>query len=183
MFTFLTKVVFFVCLSFVFLGPHPCHMEVRRLGVSSELLLQAYTTATATADLSHVCDLHHSSWQCRILNPLSEARDQTLNLMVPRQIRFFCNTTGTPWQKYFCTTFFFFPETLSCVSLSPFKFYTPDFYMKLTLYTKLLYQKWTDFRADWAHFALLAQTEYILEHSKHRSHLSNLFFRLIVASR
>ena len=35
----------------------------------------AYTTATATLDLSHVCDLHHSSWQCRILNPLSETRD------------------------------------------------------------------------------------------------------------
>ena len=30
-----------------------------------------------------VCNLHHSSWQCRILNPLSEARDQTRNLMVP----------------------------------------------------------------------------------------------------
>ena len=26
-------------------------------------------------DLSHVCDLHHSSWQRQILNPLSEARD------------------------------------------------------------------------------------------------------------
>ena len=45
-----------------------------------ELLLSAYTTATATWDLSWVCDLHHSSWQCRILNPLSEARDRTHNL-------------------------------------------------------------------------------------------------------
>ena len=31
-------------------------MEVLRLGVESELL--AYTTATA--DTSHICDLHHS---------------------------------------------------------------------------------------------------------------------------
>ena len=38
----------------------------------------------------------HSSWQCRILNPLSEARDQTRNLMVPDRIRFHCTTTGTP---------------------------------------------------------------------------------------
>ena len=33
-----------------------------------------------------ICDLHHSPWQCQILDPLSEARDQTCNLMVPRWI-------------------------------------------------------------------------------------------------
>uniref|UniRef100_A0A8D1VUY0 Myosin light chain 1/3, skeletal muscle isoform n=1 Tax=Sus scrofa TaxID=9823 RepID=A0A8D1VUY0_PIG len=32
-------------------------------------------------DPSHICNLHHSSGQCQILNPLSEARDQTHNLM------------------------------------------------------------------------------------------------------
>uniref|UniRef100_A0A8D0RRC0 Glycerophosphodiester phosphodiesterase domain containing 1 n=1 Tax=Sus scrofa TaxID=9823 RepID=A0A8D0RRC0_PIG len=31
----------------------------------------------------HVCSLHHSSRQCWILNPLSEARDRTCNFMVP----------------------------------------------------------------------------------------------------
>ena len=31
----------------------------------------------STPDLSHVCDLHHSSWQHQILNPLSKARDCT----------------------------------------------------------------------------------------------------------
>ena len=41
-------------------------------------------------------DLHHNSQQCWILNPLSEARDQTLNPMVPSQICFHCTTTGTP---------------------------------------------------------------------------------------
>ena len=50
------------------------HMEVPRLGVESELLLPAYTTATAMPDPSHICDLHHSSGQWWILNPLSEAR-------------------------------------------------------------------------------------------------------------
>ena len=44
-------------------------------------------TAIATQDLRPVCDLHHSSWQCWILNPLSEARDRTPNLMVPSWIR------------------------------------------------------------------------------------------------
>ena len=38
--------------------------------------------ATATPDLNRIFDLHYSSPQGRILNPLSEARDQTLNLMV-----------------------------------------------------------------------------------------------------
>ena len=71
------------------------HMEVPRLGVESELQLPAYTIATATRDPSCVCDLHHSSWQCWILNPLSEARDQTCNLMVPSWICFHCTMMGT----------------------------------------------------------------------------------------
>ena len=65
---FLLQRTFF--LSFVFLGPHPQHMELPRLGVKSELQLPAYATATATRELSHVCDLHHSSPQCQILTPL-----------------------------------------------------------------------------------------------------------------
>ena len=50
-------------------------MEVSRLGVKSELQLPAYTTATATPDLSHLFDLRHSLQQHRILNPLNETRD------------------------------------------------------------------------------------------------------------
>ena len=65
----------------VFLGPNPWHTEVPRLGVELKLHLPAYTTATAVQDLSHVCDLHHSSQQHRILNSLREARDQTPVLM------------------------------------------------------------------------------------------------------
>ena len=48
---------------FVFSGLHLQHMEVPRLRVESELQLPAYTTATATPDLSPVCNLHHSSQQ------------------------------------------------------------------------------------------------------------------------
>ena len=45
----------------LFLGLHPKHMEVPGPGVESELQLPACTTATATRDLTHICDLHHSS--------------------------------------------------------------------------------------------------------------------------
>ena len=73
-------------------------MEVPRLGVKLELQLPAHARATATAmqDPSHVCNLHHSSWECQILNPLSKVRDRTQNLMVPIRIHFYCTTLGTP---------------------------------------------------------------------------------------
>ena len=68
-------------------------MEVPRLGVQSQLQLLAYTTGTQ--DLSHVCNLHYSSRQHWILNPLGEARDLTHNLMIPSQIHFPCSMKGT----------------------------------------------------------------------------------------
>ena len=78
--------IFFLLLLFGFLGQHLQHMEVRRLRAESELQLLIYTTATATPDPSHVCNLHHSSQQRRIRNPLSKGRDRTRNLVVPSQI-------------------------------------------------------------------------------------------------
>ena len=52
--------LFCVC---VFLGLHRRHMEIPL----------AYTIARVPPDPSCICHLHHSSRQCRILNPLSEA--------------------------------------------------------------------------------------------------------------
>ena len=80
--------LFVLYLSFVFLVPHPPHMEVPRLGVKSELQLPAYATATATPDPSHFCNLHHSSQQRQTLNPLSKAKDGTRILMVLSQFCF-----------------------------------------------------------------------------------------------
>ena len=65
-----------------------------------ELQLQATVTATAMPDPSHICNLLHSSWPHQILNPLSEAREWTCNVMVPSQICFLCATMGTP-ESYF----------------------------------------------------------------------------------
>ena len=63
---------------FFFLRPHLWHMEVPRLGAEPELQLQlpVYITATAMLDPSCICNLHHSSRQSQILNPLSNVRDQ-----------------------------------------------------------------------------------------------------------
>ena len=68
-------------------------MEVSRLRVESELHLLAYTTAIAMWDPSCICDLHHSSQQHQIPDPLSKARDQTRIL-----IEFF---SAAP-QRVFC---------------------------------------------------------------------------------
>ena len=54
---------------------HTQHMEVSSLGVESELQLLTYAMATVTPDLSHVCNLHHGSWQHRIFNLLNKATD------------------------------------------------------------------------------------------------------------
>ena len=72
-----TRWFFFFCL----LGPHPPHIRVQ-----SELQLLAYARATAMQDPSHICSLHNTSWQCWILNPLSEAREQTRILMDASQV-------------------------------------------------------------------------------------------------
>ena len=50
-----------------FSGMYLQHFEVPRLGVEMELELMAY--ATATWDLSRVCNLHHSSWKHWIPDP------------------------------------------------------------------------------------------------------------------
>ena len=67
-----------------------------RLGVKLELQKPAYPTATVMWDLNHVFDLHHSSGQHRIPNPLSEARDWTLVLMDTSRVRYHWGVMETP---------------------------------------------------------------------------------------
>ena len=78
--------LFIFILFFCFIGPHPQHMKVPRLGVKSELQLLAYTTATAMWDPCCIFSLYHSSWQHQILNLLSEARDRTPIFMDTSQV-------------------------------------------------------------------------------------------------
>ena len=76
-------------------------MEVPSLGVELELQLPAYKAATKMPDLSCVCVLSHGSRQYWLLNPRSDARDQTQNLMVPSWICFCCTMTATPEDWFF----------------------------------------------------------------------------------
>ena len=106
--------VFCFCFCFcflVFLGPDLRYIAVPRLGVKSELQLPAYATVTATWDLSWVCNLHHRFQQCRILNPLSEARDQTCILVV---------RLVSPELQWELPDFFFFLFSVSGLSLGNF---------------------------------------------------------------
>ena len=88
------------CIFFLFLFMvAPAAYRSSRLEVKSELQLQAYATAIATRDPSHICDLSHSLWQQQILNSLSQARDQTCILMDGFLTCW--GTVGTPQWLYF----------------------------------------------------------------------------------
>ena len=80
------------------------HMEVPRLGVELEVQLPAYAPAMTMQDPSHACDLHHSSQQCLVPDPLSEARDQTR--MDNSRICFHYATAGTPLVHIFSARIF-----------------------------------------------------------------------------
>ena len=79
--------IIIIVIIYLFLGLHPWQ-EIPRLGVEPELQLPASITATATQDLTPICDLYHSSQQCWILNPLSELRDRTCILMDTSQLHY-----------------------------------------------------------------------------------------------
>ena len=76
---------------------------------------------SCTAGLCHshiICNLHHSSWQCQILNPLSETRDQTHILPDASWIRNPLSHSGSPQEKQFLTTVTFAPsDTCPCLEV------------------------------------------------------------------
>ena len=95
------EIIIIIVFFFLILGLHPWHMEVPRLGVEWELKLLAYTTAIATQELSHVCDLnhselHHSSQKCWIFNPLIRSGIKPALSWILVGFCFHCATMGTP---------------------------------------------------------------------------------------
>ena len=92
---------FLVLFCFCFLQPHPVAYRNSQARVESELQLPAYPTATATQDLSCICNLHHSSQQHQILSPLSRGRDRTHILMDTVQVHYCWVTRRTPIHSVF----------------------------------------------------------------------------------
>ena len=89
----------FLSFSFFFLlfrATPPVAHGRSQAGVELELQLPAYTTDTAMPDPSCICNLHRSSWQCQVLNPLNKVRYQTRILMDTSQIHFHCVTAAIP---------------------------------------------------------------------------------------
>ena len=89
----------FFCLFACFLGPHPWHMKIPRLGVKLALQLLDLPNSHSQSKAGpkpHLPPTPHSSGQCQILNPLSEARNWTHILMDPSWVCYHWATTGTP---------------------------------------------------------------------------------------
>ena len=86
---------------FIFFRAEPAAYGSSQLVVKLQLQLPAYTTAAATQDLRHVCDLNHRSQQCQIPDMLSEARDWTCILMDSSRIHFRCAMKETPFTPIF----------------------------------------------------------------------------------
>ena len=91
------KKFLFLFLFFGLLGPYPWRTEFPRLRGQN----QSYsckppcTTATAVVDPKGICNLHHSSLQRWVPDPLIKARDWTHILMETSRIRFHWATMGT----------------------------------------------------------------------------------------
>ena len=93
---FILFIYLFICFYFYFLLFRATLVAYGGSQARGRVRATAFATATTTQDPSCVCNLHHSSRQCQILNPPSKARNLTRNLIVPSWICFHCTTTGTP---------------------------------------------------------------------------------------
>ena len=93
--------------SFFFFRAAPAAFGSSKARSPSELQQLAYTTAPEKQALSYGCDLHHSSQQRQILNPLSKARDQTCILMDTSRVVSSRLTTAEP-QRELCSCVFLY---------------------------------------------------------------------------
>ena len=109
LYSFLSNPLFYLFIYFAFQGHTSGIWQVPRLGVELKLQPLAYTTSTAMPDPSHVCDVHHSSWQHQILKPLSEAGDRSRNLMDPSWVCQLLSPEGNSlYFKYMSLTYLYF---------------------------------------------------------------------------
>ena len=135
---------FFFFFFFCFLGSHPWHTEIPRVGVKSGLQLPDYATATATWNPSCICTLHHSSQQCWISDPLSEARDWTHILMDISWTHFCCAIMGTPISRYFFISFLISSLTSWIFSSALFSLHVVNIFSFLFLWLIYSFMMWSE---------------------------------------
>ena len=128
---------FFVCLFWFFVCLFVLLFRVARMAYGSSQARGRIRAAVASQpwqwwDPSHVCNLHYSSRQCWILNPLSKARDRTQVLRDTSQIHFCCATMGIA-----CVLFFKFPHNCSY----PHSMYTHDYISPFLRWDTLSYKE------------------------------------------
>ena len=109
----------------VFLGLHLWHVDVSRLGVTLNLLLPAYARVTGTRDPSYICDLQHSSRQCRCLTHwakpgIKPASSQILVGVINRWAQ-----RELPAFSFFLSFFFFLMNFLNFFGLCPWHMDVP----------------------------------------------------------
>ena len=88
---------YFVCLFCLFTATPVTYGSSQAIGVKSELQLLAYATSTATWDPSHICDLHHCSWQHQILYPLMRPEIKFSSSWIPVRFLTYWATARTSY--------------------------------------------------------------------------------------
>ena len=168
------------------LEPHPQYMEVPELEVELELQLPAYATAIATQNLSHVCELYHSSLQCQILYPLSKARDWTWILMNTRRICFCCATMGT-LSINFLKIFWLHPQhvKVSGPEIEPMPWFQPEPLQWQHQIINLLSHKGTPWVSITWHFHFIHTSDigYVLDKSSKNhfiKHSNQILFHIML---
>ena len=78
--------VIFLSFSFLFFCGHAYDIRSSQAKGRIRAAAGVYTTAMATLDLSHICNLCCSLWQCWILNSQSQAGDRSHILMETSQV-------------------------------------------------------------------------------------------------
>ena len=113
-----TRIFFFFFFVFFLAAPAAYGSYQARGLIGAAAPSLCHSQGIATPDLRLVWELHHSPWQRRILNPLSETREQTCILMDTRQVCYCWAMMETPTCTFSSVKFYGIKNTCSCVTIT-----------------------------------------------------------------